>query len=75
MDQWLSLSDDYMYVDFGKTRQFSEKALKAAVEEKILKEKQCPIIMTRSLVFFRNFDEGAEYLERASGKGFRKIRY
>jgi hypothetical protein len=53
MDQWLSLSDDYMYVDFGKTRQFSEKALKAAVEEKILKEKQCPIIIDTFFGFFQ----------------------
>lgn len=65
MDQWLSLSDDYMYVDFGKMRQFSEKALKAAVEEKDSERKAMSYYyMTRSLVFFRNFDEGAEYLEK-----------
>lgn len=65
IDKLLSLSDDYMYVDFEKSLQFSKKSLEKSVQlEDSERKAMSYYYIVRSLVFFRRFDECSIYLEK-----------
>ncbi|PWN67666.1 hypothetical protein C1638_003485 [Chryseobacterium oncorhynchi] len=65
IDKLVSLSDDYIYVDFGKSSEFSKKALKIAIQEGDSEKRAIAYYyIVRSLVFFRKFEECSLYLEK-----------